>query len=343
MGTNPKSALDEFEEYLKILNSTSVGRRTFLAMTPLLLAACATGTRHREREGDNQGQATQLSVEDEKRMTQEVMAEMAKDYPPFPSSDVQLYVRGLGNRIVRTNGLEGKPYNYNFTAVGVNQVNAFALPAGTVFVTVPLIAMAETEAELAGVVGHEVGHVKARHTAERMDRAQKEKGSSWLFGAGGGILGGAVGFGLGRLLCPKEDKKCVAQATGLGAAAGVGGGLLIQKYRFMANSREDEMEADRVGFRTAVATNYHKDHVGDFYSKLLRMEQESKGKGTPLLAGLADALSTHPPSTERVTQMNQLAASTPVSRGAVTSTKEFDRVKRICQEWVRQQPSPQKG
>jgi predicted Zn-dependent protease len=334
--------LEELEHYLQKLNSTPVGRRTFLAAVPLLMAACASA-QHRGREGDNTGQATALTVDDEKKMTQEVMAEMRKDYPAMQNQDVQLYIRGLGSRIAQTNGLEGKPYNYNFTAVGVNQVNAFALPAGTVFVTVPLIAMAETEAELAGVVGHELGHIKARHTAERMDKVNKEKSKSWLYGAGGGILGGAVGFGLGKLMCREGDGGCLAKATAAGAAAGIGGGLLVQKYQFMANSREDEMEADRVGFRTSVNSKYHKDHVGTFYSKLLRMEQEHKQSRTPILAGLADAMSTHPPSIERVNQMNQMAAQTPVAKNAVTSSKEFDRVRFICQKWVQQQPPAKQG
>jgi predicted Zn-dependent protease len=104
----------------------------------------------------------------------------------------------------------------------------------------------------------------------------------------------------------------------------------------MANSREDEMEADRIGFRTSVKTNYHKDHVGSFYAKLLRMEQEHKNNKVPLLSGLSDAMSTHPPSEERVNQMNQMAAQTPLAKNAVTSTREFDRVKRMAQLWTQQ-------
>lgn len=332
------SPMAELELYLQQLTATPLGRRSFLAAAPLLLAACATA-QHRGREGDNTGQKTELTVEDEKRMTQEVLPEMRKDYPMLQNQDVQLYVRGLGSRIVKSNGLEGHPYNYNFTVVGVNQVNAFALPAGTVFVTTPLLAMAETEAELAGVIGHEVGHIKSRHTAERMEKAKS--GNSWLYGAGGGLLGGALGFGLGKLICKDDDKGCLAKTTAAGLAAGVGGGLLIQKYQYMANSREDEMEADRVGFRTSVKTNFDKDHVGTFYAKLLRMEQEHKKNNTPILAGLADAMSTHPPSVERVKQMNEMAAQTPKVKNAVTSSKDFDRARRIAQQWVQQQT--QKG
>ena len=65
-----RTPLEELEHYLQQLNSTSMGRRTFLAAVPLLMAACASGPQHRHREGDNSGQATKLSVEDEKKMTE---------------------------------------------------------------------------------------------------------------------------------------------------------------------------------------------------------------------------------------------------------------------------------
>lgn len=226
---------------------------------------------------------------------------------------------------MRANNLDGKPYRYNFSVVDVNYVNAFALPAGTIFVTTPLIAMADSEAELAGVVGHEIGHVKARHSAERMFAAKQAQKKSWLYGLGGGLAGAALGFGVGKLICPPRDKKCLARAATYGGAAGVAGGLLIQKYGFMANSREDEMEADRIGFRTSVKAGYHKDYVGRFYAKLLKMEEQRK-RGAGMLASFADAMSTHPPSRERVTQMNQMAAEGPIRKGLV-SPKSFASIK----------------
>ena len=85
---------------------------------------------------------------------------------------MQRYVANLGNNVIRANGLHKNPYQYNFSVVDVPYINAFALPAGTVFITAPLIAAAKTEAELVGVIGHEVGHIQARHTAERMHKAQ---------------------------------------------------------------------------------------------------------------------------------------------------------------------------
>lgn len=317
------------EEELQKIISTKTGRRAFLQAAPLLLAACATSQKTRYREGDNSGQGTSLSIEDEKRMTQEVLPEMKKDYPKLQDAQMQAYVTSLGRKIAASNQLEGNPYNYNFSVVDAGMVNAFALPAGTVFVTAPLIAMAESEAELAGVVGHEIGHIQARHTAERMHMAEQSNGK-W-YAVGGGILGAALGYGVGRMLCKPKDQKCLQQSALVGAGAGAGTALLIEKYRFMANSREDEMEADRIGFRTSVRAGYDPAHVGLFYEKLLKMEEQSKGKASnPLLASLADAMSTHPPSRERVLQMKELAAATP--RQGKVSGDDFSQIRRKAQE-----------
>jgi beta-barrel assembly-enhancing protease len=328
------TALIELEAALKELNSTSIGRRAFLMATPLLLASCASGPQTRTREGDNTGQDTDITVADEQRMAREALSEMRKDYPVHEDPELQKYVAGVGNRMIAANGLNANPYQYTFTVVDVPTVNAFALPAGTIFVTAPLLAMAETEAELAGVLGHEVGHVKARHTAERIDAAQKSSKRNILYALGGSVLGGAAGYGLGKLLCRPEDKKCLQTATIAGAAGGAGAGLLIQKYKYMANSREDEMEADRIGFRTSVRAGYDKDHVGTFYAKLLKMEESRNKGGSPMLASFADAMSTHPPSRERVTQMEELALHQRNS-GSVVTTPTFERIRKRAQRYIK--------
>lgn len=337
-----KQAYSELEILLDRLNATPLGRRTFLAAVPMLMASCAT-EQHRQREGDNTGQEAALTVEQEKAMTAQVLPDMKKDYPPVQDPQLQAYVGSIGNRIVRANKLDGQPYKYNFTLVDVPMVNAFALPAGTIFVTAPLVQMAETEAELAGVIAHEIGHVKARHAAERMAAAEKEKSKSWLYGAGGGLLGAAAGLGAGKLLCPPSDDECVKKAAALGAAAGVAGGLLVQKYKFMANSREDEMEADRIGFRASVAGGYDPKHVGDFYNKLQKMDEKAKAEsGGGLLSGfmakVSDAASTHPPSKERVAQMSELVSQSKPVPNAITSTKNFEVARRRIEKMMAAKP-----
>ena len=300
-------ALKLMEKDLRKVCSTPLGRRAFMSALPVLVAGCASSEKTRYREGDNSGQATDMTVADEKRMTQEYLPQMYKEYPRSKNSYAQSYISNLGRKIASGNGLEGNPYNYNFILVDAKMINAFALPAGTVFVTTPLLKMAKTEAELAGVVGHEIGHVQARHTAERMDKAKQQQKKTLLYGAIGGLLGGAGGYALGKFLCKKEDKDCLRRVAMYGAMAGGAGGLLIQKFAFMANSREDEMEADRIGFKTAMKAGFHSGYVGNFYAELLKMEEAHKKGQNKMMASFADAMSTHPPSRERVAQQRALS------------------------------------
>lgn len=323
--------LIEMEKTLEELTSTSMGRRAFLQAMPLLLASCATGDlNHRYKEGDNSGQAVSLSPEDERRMAGQVLPSMKKEYPPLRDPEMQRYISGLGNKVVSANGLGGRPYNYSFQVVSTPQINAFALPAGPVFVTAPLLAMCDTESELAGVIGHEIGHIQARHTAERIYREERNRGKSIAYLLGGGVLGGLLGYGLGKAICAPRDRDCIAKTTQLGAVAGAGGATLISKFGFMAHSREDELEADRVGFRTAVKAGYSKDHIGNFYEKLLNMERSRGGGGKA--NSFTDALSTHPPSAQRVAQVKKMAKdSIGLGRGKVSSPM-FDRMRRKAVE-----------
>jgi len=293
-----------------------------------LLISCAPINSSRYREGSNVGQETGMTVQDERRLTEEALPKMLQDYPAAKNQELQKYVSNLGMKIVKENKLEGNPYHYDFTVVDVVDVNAFAMPAGKIFVTAPLIAMASNEAELSGVIAHEVGHVVARHSAERMYAMEKAKNKTWLYAAGGGVLGAVVGYGVGRMLCDEGDTSCHAKAALLGGAVGAGGGLLAQKYTFLVNSREDEMEADRLGFKYAVGAGYDKDQVGKFYEKLLETEKKASKDGSSVIKSLSDAMSTHPPSEERVKQMNELAAKSPQKKG-ITNTPDFIRAKEI--------------
>lgn len=326
---NQIDILDQLEKDLKYMSAGPIRRRALLASLPIVLASCASVPKTRYREGDNSNQKTELTVKDEIQMTKEYLPKMQKDYPKLQDKFMQNYIQKLGQKIVKANGLNKNPYSYNFTVVKSKAVNAFALPAGEVFVTTPLIAIAESEAELAGVIGHEIGHIQARHTAERLDKAKEEQSKTWMYGLGGLIAGGAIGYGLAKALCSKKDKECLERITKYGAMAGGAGGLLIQKYGFMANSREDEMEADRIGFKTSLLAGYHKNYIGKFYEKLLKMEKQHKKANNKLLASLADAMSTHPPSKERVNQMKEMARKAKNKKGKISS-KDFNKAKSIA-------------
>jgi predicted Zn-dependent protease len=89
------------------------------------------------------------------------------------------------------------------------------------------------------------------------------------------------------------------------------------------------MEADRIGFKYAVGAGYDKDQVGKFYEKLLETERNASKSGNAVVKSLSDALSTHPPSEERVQQMNELAAKSSTPRGIV-NTPEFNRARQVA-------------
>ncbi len=297
-----------------------------------LISACAT-EKTRYREGNNQGQKAALTVEEEKKLTKEALGEMKKDYPPARNPEIQAYLNKIGQKIVKANKLNNNPYTYSFTVVDVKAVNAFALPAGSIFMTAPIIAMAESEAEIAGVLGHEIGHVTARHTAERMYMAKKEEGKTWVFGGIGAALGGTAGYLLSKKLCAPNDTACKAKYALYGAGAGGVGGLMIQKYGFMKNSQEDELESDRVGFRYATNAGYDKEKVGDFYRKLQAMEEAAKKNQNAVMGWVSDAMASHPPSKSRVAQANEMKILIK-SNGGTTVTPEFLRMKKIAQDIV---------
>jgi len=306
------------EKLLQNLIFTRVKRRRFLAAMPWFVAACASLPAPSSREQDYE--FFEISVDNEKHLADEVAPQIEKDYPPINNSTLQNYVNDVGQMIVKANGFDNGPYQYSFTLVGVSYVNAFSLPAGKVFITAALLDLVETEAELAGVLAHELGHIKARHAAERIEILRAENKKEWLK-----ATEKSKDSAVGKLLCAEDDKTCIA---------GIGG-LLVQKYSFMANGREDEMEADRIGFRAAVACGYSKNHVGNFYSKLLLMDEERKKKNLPVAKQLADALSTHPPSKERVLQMRQMAEQTPEQAEPIITSKLFVEVQKITREWLR--------
>jgi beta-barrel assembly-enhancing protease len=318
-----------------------IGLKTLsLLLLSFFLASCSTTkTSDRYREGDNKGQVAELSVEQEKQLTKEALVEMKKDFPPVRSQELQNYIERLGQKIVQANKLHNAPYTYQFTAVDSSQVNAFALPAGSIFITAPIIAMADTEAEIAGVLGHEIGHVVARHTAERMYVAKKEQKKSILFGGLGAALGGTAGYFLGKKLCPADDKECLAKVTLYGAGGGAVAGIMVQKYGFMKNSQEDELESDRVGFRYAVKAGYDKKYVGDFYTKLLALEKQSKKNQNAMMSSLADAMSSHPPSNSRVEQAEEMKRIIQ-ENGKLSTTDEFLRMKKIAQSIVNSHAKP---
>lgn len=191
------------------------------------------------------------------------------------------YVRALGRKLAKTSEMPDLPWT--FTVLNNVQVNAFALPGGYVYVTRGLLALASDEAELAGVLSHEIGHVTARHSAQRYS-------SSIAANLGVQILGVLSNqAGLGR--------------TGADIAA-LGANVALKSY-----SREQELESDMLGVRYMTRVGYDPEALVSFFAKL-RAHQTLEAKEAGGDANDVDKhniLATHPRTTDRIEQAITLA------------------------------------
>ncbi|WP_169566010.1 M48 family metalloprotease [Sneathiella limimaris] len=186
------------------------------------------------------------------------------------------YVLDIVLRIVAVTEKRNEPWNV--TVLNSPMVNAFALPGGYVYVTRGLLAMANNEAEVAGVLAHEVGHVIARHGVERQSRA-----------TGMGLLGAIAG-----ILTQSADVARLGQTVG---------GLFLADY-----SRDQEYEADSLGVKYLGLAGYPREAMADF---LLRLEAHSKYSaklaGKEGSSGQYDFFATHPQTEDRVDRARALA------------------------------------
>ncbi|RPH61174.1 MAG: peptidase, partial [Burkholderiales bacterium] len=188
---------------------------------------------------------------------------------------------------------------WTFTVLDSAEINAFALPGGYVYITRGLMAYLDSEAELAGVIGHEIGHVTARHGAQRATRQQV---------AGVGVLAATV---LGAVL----------EAAGGVSGAGELAGQLSQGVAagYIASySREQELEADRLGAEYLARNRYDPQNMVDVIGVLRQQEQfaadVARAEGRTPQAG-ADWLSSHPSNEQRLQQIRQTAATYKGSYG----------------------------
>src|SRR4051812_32500009 len=160
-----------------------------LAAAAATLGGCATQTspatgRQFYSSMDTQEEAS-LGAEEHPK----ILAEFGGAYTEKPS--LNAYVTQLGNAVAAN--AERKDVQYTFTVLNSEDINAFALPGGYVYVTRGLLTLANNEAEIAGVLGHEIGHVNARHTAERAGQQQKAQYGAVIAQILGQVIGGDTG------------------------------------------------------------------------------------------------------------------------------------------------------
>lgn len=204
----------------------------------------------------------------------------------YPDSSIQMYVRGLGARLAATSERPNLPWT--FRVVDEPIVNAFAVPGGFIYITRGILAHLNSEAQLAAVLGHEIGHVTARHSVEQMSRAQLAQ----------------VGLGLGMIFSPEVRQ--------VGDLASAGLGVLFLKF-----GRDDETQADELGLRYLLRGGYDPRPMPDVFTMLGRVGGGDGGR-------VPNWLSTHPdPANRRDAMLGQIAALTQSFDGRTVGREDF--------------------
>jgi predicted Zn-dependent protease len=222
-------------------------------------------------------QYVSMSVDQEKAMGLQAAPEMAHKMGGAidPKTDPRAaMVAEVGGRLVRSSDASKSPYVGNFHFYLLNDpqtINAFALPGGQIFITAGLFDKLENEAQLAGVLGHEIGHVINRHAAEHMAKGEL-----------GGMLATAVGVGA-------SDNRGHGQAAAVAA-------MMANQMLQLKFSRNDETEADNYGLRYMSQTGYDPRQM---LGVMEILKKASQGGRTP------EFLATHPMPESRLTEIQQ--------------------------------------
>lgn len=239
-----------------------------------------------------------LSEEEEVELGRAAADEMEKELELVTDEAVTAYVSELGQTLAQHS--DRSHLTYTFKVVNSGEINAFALPGGFIYVNRGLIAAADTETELAGVLGHEIGHVVARHGAEQAQRAS-------IANLGLSVLGSIFGGGKG------------AQIGGMAAE-------LVTAGTFMKFSRDAEREADRLGAENVASAGHDPRGMVTFFEKLAALRDGNAG-------GVERFFASHPSPEERVSNVQDLVGSLSAGRELTTDTGQFrdakDRLDRL--------------
>jgi Zn-dependent protease with chaperone function len=213
-----------------------------------------------------------MARDEQQKMGLQVAAQVYQQMPVLPDSSPETrYIQKLGKRLVATIPPD-RSWPFQFHVVAQKEINAFALPGGPMFVNIGTITAADNEAQLAGVMAHEMAHVYMQHSAKQQDKSSLLGGLAGIAGAIAGVMGGTAGT--------------LAQA-----GIQVGAGTLLLKY-----SRGDEAQADAVGAIILWKAGFNPVALSDFFQKI-----EAQGGSGPQF------LSDHPnPGNRRVAIENEI-------------------------------------
>ncbi len=252
-----------------------------------LLAGCGTQV---VNPVTGETERTVMTEQDEIAEGQKSHQQVIKEYGVYDNPRVQAYVNEVGQKLAAQS--QRPNLKWTFTVLDSTEINAFALPGGYVYITRGIMAYLESEAELAGVIGHEIGHVCARHGAQRATRQQS---------AGIGVMAATV---LGVILESQGVSGATDMASRAGQAAAAG---YVASY-----SRDQESQADQLGAEYLSRNQYNPQNMVDVINVLKSQERfaadAAKAAGKPAPSGNS-WLASHPSNDKRLADITQIAAN----------------------------------
>jgi predicted Zn-dependent protease len=263
------------------LRTLGVGRsfRLFAALLPLL-GACA------------------VSTQQEVELGTKYAGQISKELPLVQDPELVRYINVLGDSLAHVT--DSRNLDWHFYIVDSKDVNAFAIPGGYVYVNRGLIERAQTMSQVAGVIGHEIGHVTRRHSIKQMQKSQ--------------------GMNIGGVLLCTLTSAC---STGL-AQAGIG---VASNGLFAKFSRGDEAEADQEGVKTVIAAGIDPNGFPELFRILLDERKAKPGS-------LDTFFASHPMEEDRITATETLIATYPAIslKGLTVNTPNFQAFKARLKE-----------
>lgn len=266
-------------------------RRVFaLVLTAVLCVQLSAGTALAQFDFN-------VTLKDEKELGRKLAVLIKTRIPLVEDPIIVNYCRGVVDNLIEA--MPPQPFDIEVNVIRHNAVNAFAGPAGYVFIHSGLILNFEKESELAGVLAHELAHVSERHVARRIEHMQKVNMLSLLGALAGMFIGGEVGEGL----------VIGSQAASVSA---------MLKY-----SRDNENEADRIGMNYLVGAGYPAQGLRESFVKLQKLSWLGGGNTVPAY------LSTHPGIGERIAYMDSLLSRMDRQEYEAEDNTEFLRVQTL--------------
>ena len=263
-------------------------RRLLIAIclvTTVLLPGCATV----ENPVTGKSERTVMDVRSEMAEGAKAHPQILAEFGEYKDPKVQAYVNEVGQRLAKVS--QRPELDWHFTVLDTPDVNAFALPGGYVYVTRGIMAYMDSEADLAGVIGHEIGHVAARHGSQRATRQQT---------AGLGVLAATI---LGAVLESQGLRGAASAASQ--ASQGLAAGY-VAKY-----SRTQESQADKLGAEYLTRLNYDPHNMVDVIKVLENQERfaadQARAEGRAPREGGSDYLASHPSNEQRLRDITEIA------------------------------------